>query len=183
MANMNYVDNGQLYDEIVQYQQALSKSIEDNTKEPIMPDSIGESIIKIATNFAYRPNFVNYSYRDEMIGDGIESCIHGVKKFDYAKWKNPFAYLTQCCFYAYISRIKREKKQQYIRSEMIKAIGMDVFTYTESHESDGEVDTEFKNDMLEFLNSNLNVDGSFLQPKKKKVKIGPLEVDFIGEAV
>jgi len=176
MESNYYVDNDTLLNAIIGYQNAVKLAKETNVEEPIMPDYIGECILKIANKFAYRNNFINYSYRDEMIADGIEVCITGVKKFDHTKWDNPFAYLTQCCFYAFISRIKREKKQQYIRSEIMKNYSVETFDI-----QDQDLDEDFRNSMMEFINSNMNVDGSFLFKKKKpkEIILGPLEDMFM----
>lgn len=162
----HYVDNEKLYQEICKFQQSIKDAEAAGKPEPQISNYIGECIIKIATKFAYRPNFINYTYRDEMIADGIESCLMGVKKFDTEKFSNPFAYFTQSCFYAFIHRIKIEKKQAYIKSEIIKEISLDSF---DLNEFDG--DEEFKNTYVEFLQSNMNVDGAFLNKKTKKIEI------------
>lgn len=176
MAN-HYVDNDELLASIISYQESVKQAELDGKEEPIMNDYIGACILEIASRFAYRPNFINYSFRDEMIADGIEVCITGVKKFDAQQFKNPFAYLTQCCFYAFISRIKREKTQQYIRSEVMKNYDSELFNLQNQ-----DLDEDYKDSMIEFINSNMNVDGSFLFKEKKPVpkKIGPLEDMFIG---
>lgn len=174
--DLHYVDNEKLFQAIIEYQEQVKTAAEAGKEEPIMSDYIGECIIKIANKFAYRNNFINYSYRDEMVADGIEVCLTGVKKFDIEKFKNPFAYLTQCCFYAFISRIKREKTQQYIRSELMKNYDQETFDL-----QDQDVDGDYKDSMMEFINSNMNVDGSFLFKKKVPApkKVGPLEDIFI----
>lgn len=171
----HYVDNERLYLEVVGYQNARKLAEETGKEEPIMSNFIGECIIKIATKFAYRPNFINYSYRDEMIADGIEVCITGIRKFNHEQYQNVFSYLTQCCFYAFLSRIKMEKKQQYVRSEMMKSFEVETFEIQAQ-----DLDEEFKTSFMEFINSNMNVDGEFLKNKKPpKVKVGPLE-EFMG---
>ena len=174
----HYVDNEKFYEEIVKYRKELEYAEANGLPEPDMNNYIGDCIIKIATKFSYNNKFINYSYKEEMIGDGIEVCINGIKKFDYVNWQNPFAYLTQCCFYAFISRIKREKTQQYIRSEMIKEMGADSFDLQEV-----DLDEDFRNDFVKFLESNMNVSGEFLKkkPKVKKKEVGPLEEDFMNE--
>lgn len=176
MESNYYVNNDELFNAIVEYQTAIKASEESSSQGPIMSDYIGSCIMKIATKFAFKNNFINYSYRDEMIADGIEVCITGVRKFNAEKWKNPFAYLTQCCFYAFISRIKREKKQQYIRSEMMKNFEIETFDIQEQ-----DLGEEFKTSMVEFIQSNMNVDGAFLFKKKKpkEKEFGPLEEIFM----
>ena len=89
-----------------------------------MPNYIGECFIKIATHLSYKPNFINYTFRDDMIADGIENCIQYVDNFDPAKSKNPFAYFTQIIYFAFLRRIQKEKKQLYIKYKSIERAGI-----------------------------------------------------------
>ena len=82
---------------------------------PPVTNYIGECFLKIATHLSYRPNFINYTYRDEMISDGIENCLQYVKNFNPEKSSNPFAYFTQIIYYAFLRRIQKEKKQTHVK--------------------------------------------------------------------
>ncbi len=72
---------------------------------------LGSCFLKIATHLSYKPNFVNYMFRDDMISDGIENCVQYIHNFDPEKSRNPFAYFTQIIHYAFLRRIQKEKKQ------------------------------------------------------------------------
>lgn len=110
-----YIDNKKFYEEMKRYKD-LCKEAEQNSKEiPRIPNYIGECFYKIANKLSNRPNFINYSYKEEMVGDGIENCINYVKSFDPDKSNNPFAYFTQIVWHSFIHRIQKEKKQQYIK--------------------------------------------------------------------
>jgi len=111
----NYVDNKQLYATILDYKANVKQAKEDSTDKPQIPNYVGECILLIAQRLATKPNFINYSYRDEMISDGIENCISYFDNFDPAKSDNPFAYFTQIIYYAFLRRIQKEKKQVYIK--------------------------------------------------------------------
>jgi hypothetical protein len=90
---------------------------------------LGDCFSKIGNHLAYKPNFVNYMYRDDMVCDGIENCIQYICNFDPEKSSNPFAYFTQIIHYAFLRRIQKEKKQMEIRSKIIERSGYDeVFT-------------------------------------------------------
>ena len=78
---------------------------------PPVSEYIGECFMKIAEHLSYKPNFINYEYREEMIGDGIENCLMYAHNFDPEKSKNPFSYFTQMIYYAFLRRIQKEKKQ------------------------------------------------------------------------
>ena len=82
-------------------------------------NKLGESIFKIATGLSYAPNFINYSYKDDMIGDAIVKMFSALqsKKFNLETGNNPFSYFTTIAFHAFINRIKKEKKQRQVVSD------------------------------------------------------------------
>ena len=84
------------------------------------PTILAECFLKIANGLSYRPNFINYTYKQEMISDGIENCLQYIKNFNPEKSKNPFAYFTQIIYYAFIRRIQKEKKQTHVKHRMIE---------------------------------------------------------------
>ena len=77
-----------------------------------LEDELAESVYKIAVGLSYSPNFINYSYKDEMIGDAVVKMIAAVKnkKFNLESTSNPFSYFTTIAYHAFINRIKKEKK-------------------------------------------------------------------------
>jgi hypothetical protein len=109
----HYVDNKKFYEEILKHKAAVAKAREEGKEDPRLPNYIGECIYKIATKLSYKPCFMNYSFRDEMIDDGIENCIMYFKDFDPDRYQNPFAYFTQIIYYAFLRRIAKEEKNRY----------------------------------------------------------------------
>ena len=105
----HYVDNVLFQSLLVKRKSQLDQMTEGSPK-PKVCDGIGAIILKIADNLSYRRNFINYSFREEMVGDAIENCIRYVDNYDTINYKNPFAYFTQMCFYAFVRRITREDK-------------------------------------------------------------------------
>lgn len=114
---VNYVDNKRLYGEMIHFINQCRQCEEDGDQRPKIPEYIGECIFKIATKLATKPNFASYTYKDEMISDGIEVCIRYIHNFDPEKSSNPFAYFTQIIYYAFLQRIQKEKKQAYIKAK------------------------------------------------------------------
>jgi DNA-directed RNA polymerase specialized sigma subunit len=114
MSKRNYVNGKDLFDALCEYKTALREAEEQGTEEPRIPEYVGECILKIATKLATKSNFSGYTYKDEMISDGIENCILYLKNFDPEKSTNAFAYITQIIYFAFIRRIDKEKKQRYI---------------------------------------------------------------------
>lgn len=111
----NYINNKTLYGAMIHYKNELKEAEEKNKTKPIVPRYIGESIILICNNLAKKPNFSGYTYKQEMISDGIIDCIAAVDNFNPDKTVNPFGYFTQIAWNAFIRRIDKEKKQTYIK--------------------------------------------------------------------
>jgi len=111
----HYVNNKELYTVLVKYNQ--QKEEVDNIR---IPEYVGKCILLISQKLASRGNFVNYSYKDEMISDAIENCLAAVDNFDVDKYNNPHAYFTQIAWYAFIRRIDREKRQNYLKYKNYK---------------------------------------------------------------
>ena len=135
----HYVNNKELLEALIVYRSKVEKSFlelngreptrEDRAKhwvgKPTIPNYLGECFLKIATHLSYKPNFVNYMFRDDMISDGIENCIQYIHNFDPNKSSNPFAYFTQIIHYAFLRRIQKEKKQLEIKTKIIERTGFD----------------------------------------------------------
>jgi hypothetical protein len=109
----HYVDNAKFFSEITKYREKLHSAREKGLEEPRIPDYIGECIWKIAEKLSTKPCFINYSYREEMVSDGIENCILYFRDYDPEKGQNPFAYFTQVIYYAFLRRIYKEEKNRY----------------------------------------------------------------------
>ena len=110
-----YVNNGDFLKALEEFKSAKKQSKETNATPPRIPNYIGECFLKIAEGLSHRPNFINYTYRDEMIADGVENCLMYFENFDPNKSKNPFAYFTQVIYFAFLRRIQKEKKQMYVK--------------------------------------------------------------------
>lgn len=111
----NYINNKTLYGAMIHYKNDLREAVSKGNNKPIVPNYIGESIILICSNLAKKPNFSGYTYKQDMISDGIMDCISAVDNFDPDKTNNPFAYFTQIAWNAFLRRIQKEKKQTYIK--------------------------------------------------------------------
>ena len=159
----HYVDNKKFLVAMTDYRELRIKAEEEGQKRPQVTNYIGECYLKIANHLSYRPNFINYTYRDDMISDGIENCLQYMDNFDPAKSKNPFAYFTQIIYYAFIRRIQKEKKQQQVKQKMIANFGAE--NMMDQLEGD---DTVYQSQMLEFLRRNSREEPA--EEKKKVIK-------------
>jgi DNA-directed RNA polymerase specialized sigma subunit len=135
----HYVNNKEFLEALVVYRCRVERNFKElNGREPTKEDRskhwpgkppitnyLGESFLKIATHLSYKPNFVNYMFREDMISDGVENCVQYIHNFDPEKSKNPFAYFTQIVHYAFLRRIQKEKKQLDIKTKIIERTGFD----------------------------------------------------------
>lgn len=120
----NYINNSDFCDALIKYKQDCQIALENNKPKPRIPNYIGECFMKLAEGLARRPNFFGYSYKDEMISDGIENCLMYFENFNPEKTKNPFAYFTQILWWCFVRRIQKEKKQQYIKYKATENFGI-----------------------------------------------------------
>ena len=116
----HYVDNKQLYAVMIEYKDAVNESEESGELKPQIPNYVGRCLLQIANRLATKPNFANYTFKDDMISDGIENCVSYIHNFDPQKSNNPFAYFTQIIYYAFLRRIQTEKKQLYIKHKSLE---------------------------------------------------------------
>jgi len=132
----NYVNNKEFLDAMMVYRQQVAVAIESDKTKPRIPNYIGECFLKIATHLSYKPNFVNYMFREDMISDGIENCVQYIDRFNPEKSTNPFAYFTQIIYFAFLRRIQREKKQLEIKNKILERSGYDEVLHMDSHSGD-----------------------------------------------
>ena len=122
--NRHYVNNKEFLEAMTEYRTARVEAEERGDDPPRVSNYIGECFVKIANHLAYKSNFVNYTFREEMILDGIENCITYINNFDPAKSSNPFAYFTQITYYAFLRRIQKEKKQLDAKYRYIQSLDL-----------------------------------------------------------
>ena len=172
----HYVNNKDFLDALIEYREKCAKALEEGKPKPIVSNYIGECILKIATHLSYKPNFINYSYRDDMILDGVENCIQYLDNFNPDKSSNPFAYYTQIIYYAFLRRIAKEKKQSYIKGKLIQEMPFEMF-----ETQDQDDDREFHNQYMEFMQQNHQLDDFIERKAAKRKKKQPSLDDFIGD--
>jgi hypothetical protein len=121
----HYVDNEKFLKSMNEWKKEVKKAEKKGQKRPPVTDYIAECFIMIAEHLSQRPNFINYPFREDMVGDGIENCIAYAHNFDSEKSSNPFSYFTQIIYYAFLRRIEREKKQSFIKYKCLQMNDVD----------------------------------------------------------
>jgi hypothetical protein len=163
MKKTHYVNNKDFLKVLVEYKEKCRLAKENDKPKPPIPNYIGECFLKIAEGYSHRPNFINYTYREEMISDGIENCLMYFENFDPNKSSNPFAYFTQIIHYAFLRRIDKEKKQLYVKYKSTEHIGiMDEFEMLEFDDGTSR-QFELYDNISEFIHN-------YEETRKKKKK-------------
>ena len=137
----HYVDNKKFLEEIVKYREAVETAKLQDRPKPRITHYLGDCFLKIATHLSYRPNFINYMYKEDMISDGVENCVQYIDNFDPAKSKNPFAYFTQIVYYAFLRRIAKEKRQMDIRDKLIEKNGYDQVFHSDENDNHADMNS------------------------------------------
>ena len=127
----HYVNNADFLQALIEYRLKVKEAKETDKEKPRLTNYVGECFLKIADHLSRKPNFISYSFREEMISDGIENCIQYVDNFDPDKSKNPFAYFTQIIYFAFLRRIMKEKKQLYVKYKATQQYGIMEDEYDE----------------------------------------------------
>ena len=160
----HYVNNKEFLQAMIEYRKMVNKAKRNKQPKPPVTDYIGSCFLKIANHLSYRPNFINYTFRDDMISDGIENCLQYLSNFNPKKSKNPFAYFTQIIYYAFIRRIQKEKKQVNIKAKLIEDANL-----ADLHIDPNDTNKDYKNQFIEFLRKNSPKTDEL--PKKKEIKV------------
>ena len=146
----HYIDNKKFFDELVKYRLQVDDAKSKGIEKPQISNYLGDCFIKIATHLSYKANFINYTFKDDMISDGIENCLAAADKFDPTKSANPFAYYTQIVYFAFIRRIQKEKKQQATKYKIIENLDIDDILNNETDLG------EYSNQLLDYMKKQLD---------------------------
>jgi len=128
----HYVNNRDFSSAVVEYVKTVRSAEEKGDPLPIVPDYIAECFLKIAEGLSHKSNFIRYTYREEMVMDAVENCLKAVTNFNIdtqTRTGNPnaFSYFTQICYYAFLRRLAKEKRQQDIKFRFIERAGVEDF--------------------------------------------------------
>ena len=174
MAKNHYINNKDFLKEMIKYRTAIRKAKRLGQPKPQIPTYVAKCFMMIAENLSHKPNFLSYTFRDEMVADAIENCVMYVDNFDPSKSSNPFAYFTQITYYAFLRRIQKEKKQLYVKYKSTETAGiLDEFELNENEDGTFRQFELYEN-ISEFISNYENA------RKAKKAKRAGLE-KFVDE--
>ena len=183
----HYVNNKEFSQSVVDYVTSVKEAREKVKDEPVITEYIGRCFLRIAEGLSHKPNFVGYTYREEMVMDGVENCIKAIMNYDIKKatrtgLPNAFAYFTQIIYFAFLRRIAKEKKQQDIKEKFMDFAGASEFMDIGDHpDPTGIVDrVRYKSQRIRERDNAIKEFGKELKNKKKSKKkiTGGLEKFF-----
>jgi hypothetical protein len=140
----HYVNNKEFTAAVHDYVLEVQAAEKEGREPPTIPPYIGDCFIRIVEGLSHSPNFASYTWRDEMVGDGIENCVKAAAKFKInaeTRSGNPnaFGYFTKIAYWAFLRRIAKEKKQQETKNLIIEQGDFSGFAGEDSnHDHDAE---------------------------------------------
>ena len=174
----HYVDNKKLVAHLTERRRLIKLATEQGTEPPALQNDryLGEVILAIATNLAYRPNFINYSFKEEMIGDAIENLLKAVDNFNPEKSSLAFTYMTSVAWNAFVRRIESEANVQRLKGDLIDHMMIDDMFDAQDHDVDG---IAYKTHFVEYLRENNLLERTPRKTKKKKEPKTPTLGEFM----
>jgi hypothetical protein len=170
----HYVNNKEFSLAVVDYVNSVKEAQEKETNIPVVPDYVAKCFLSIAEGLSHRPNFIRYTYREEMVMDAVENCLKAVKNYDISTktrtgTPNAFSYFTQICFYAFIRRIQKEKKQSDVKMKFIDQADFSEFLSL-SEEGGNGVEQSFVEELRSRIDRVKEVDKVVKEVQKKEKK-------------
>ena len=175
----HYVNNKEFSLSVVEYVKLVNEAQANGTQLPVVTDYIATCFLKIAQGLSHKANFIRYTYREEMVMDAVENCLKAITNYNIdaaTRTGNPnaFAYFTQICYYAFLRRLAKEKKQQDIKFKYIEKAGIEDFIM--GADVDGHIDSTTRafvdqlRDRISVVRTNDTTIKEFAKEEKKKEK-------------
>jgi DNA-directed RNA polymerase specialized sigma24 family protein len=170
MPRNHYVNNKKLLEYMTAFRASYLESQREGKIRPVIPDYIGECIMYIANRYSNKSNFRNYPFKEEMVSDGIETCIKYLHNFDPEKSSNPFAYFTQVIHFSFLSRIKKEKMQLYVKQKSLQNFYFEGLLADQElgpqHNVNVELDNPYMSELVETIDAKRESDKKIATQKK-----------------
>lgn len=176
----HYVDNKKFGLALVDYAATVNEAKANGTTIPVVPNYIAECFLKISEGLSHKVNFIRYTYREEMVMDAVENCLRAITNYNpnavtRTGTQNAFSYFTQICFFAFLRRIEKEKKQQDIKFKFIEQAGIEDFiAQVEGDDTHGE--QAFIDSLRERIGRIKDKDSQIKEFAKKEKKNKSLEL-------
>jgi len=182
----HYVNNKEFSHAVVEYVERVNEAEAAGDEIPVVPDYIATCFLKIAEGLSHKPNFIRYTYREEMVMDAVVNCLKAIMNYNIdtatrTGTPNAFAYFTQISYYAFLRRLSKEKRQQDIRVKYIENAGIDEFI-----EESGDVGVDSANrafvdtlrDRIDQVHNRDELLKEYKNTEKEKTKKNPKGIEL-----
>jgi hypothetical protein len=122
-----YLDPKAFSNDIRDYNLMCKDRQEKGLTTPKIPDTIGLQLLTLSTNMAKRREFSGYTYKEDMIQEGVISCLKCIKNFDHTLGYSAFSYFSQVVYFRFVQIIKKENKQSMIKGKILENYHFDDF--------------------------------------------------------
>ena len=141
--SIHYVNNADFSQAVVNYVTTVNEARTSNKEIPVVPDYVAQCFLRIAEGLSHKSNFIRYTYREEMVMDGVENCLKAISNYNIEAATrtgkpNAFAYFTQIIWFAFLRRIAKEKKQQDVKLKYLTQSGLEEFLNNELGEENSQ---------------------------------------------
>lgn len=170
-----YVDPVEFREAVVAHNTACDEAEARGDPLPAVSDYIGKCFIEIAGGHSTASKFSQYTWRDEMVLDAIEDCLVRIRRFNLKYSDNAFGYFSQICYYAFLRRIEKEKRQQKILNRYVDSLDIDSFVWQEESTGEGAVLLKYLKNLSDSAHKGVQEEEN--QPAKKKKKRRPKYMD------
>ena len=182
-AKPHYVNNKEFSQAVMDYAVECHDCREKGKEIPKVTDYVARCFIKIAEGLSHRPNFVRYTYREEMVMDAVENCLRAIGNYNIETATrtgkpNAFSYFTQICYFAFIRRITKEKRQQDIKFKFIERMGIDDFVAMGMDEAGAEETAAYVDTLRQRISQVRQKDKAIKQFAKEEKKKEKLELFY-----
>lgn len=170
-----YIKKEELQQALIDYKQASIEAEQNGLPVPRVPEYIGDCFVKIATKMSYRPNFIGYTFKEEMVSDAIENCLMYFRNYNTEKYSNPFGYFSKIVWQAFLRRIAKEKRELAKKYKYIE--NMDITDIVTQEHDNGQ----FTNQFVEFLKNELDfvdIDKRIISTRKQVKESDTLEFEY-----
>lgn len=151
-AKPHYVKNKDLMPEIVAYRET-----------GLCSEKLGGMFLLIARNLSNKGNFINYTWKDDMIQEAVLTCVKYSKNFNPEKSNNPFAYVTTICKNAFVNYINKQNRHSTIKDK--------CYNMKESMHSTGDYLSEKAIDYTQFSNDDYVQAGAGVRQENEKGEV------------
>lgn len=178
----HYINNKDFSLAVVEYVTRVNEAKLQEKPTPIVTNYIAQCFLKISEGLSRRPNFVRYTYREEMVMDAVENCLRAINNYKIETATrtgkpNAFSYFTQICYFAFIRRIAKEKRQQDIKFKFIEKMGIEDFVQMGMDSEGAEQTLQYVDTLRRRISRVQDSDKAIKEfAKEEKAKLKKLEL-------